>query len=252
MRRLLVVAVAAALALPAAAPAKLQGELRVCGASGCAIVDRHEGHERWELLGAVTGGSSTGPARPGPFYELTVVPTDRRGRVLTAFPLLRFYYAPRAERIRATPSADTGDGAWRTLAAPPPELAAAVRKLRPFPAPILVRVEVGGRLARDPHSYLRLFRFPAPKRGVADPAGPYPRAGDDGRRDIGQIAGYWRRVQRHWLPVNLWSRRPSPWGDDSTSLWVARRLPLVKRDGEIARVPRAVAARIRAARSLHP
>jgi hypothetical protein len=248
MRKLLVLAAVLALALPAAAPAKLQGALRICGASGCRIIDRHVGHEAWDALGALTGGSATGPARPGPFYELTLVPLDSRGQPQPSFPFARFYYAPRSKRVRTNPAFAPGDGTWRTVDTPPPVVAAAVRRLRPFPAPVIARVEVNGRVADDPQSYLRLFRIPESKRPIADPAGPYPAA--HGTADTDAIVRYWNRIERHWLPVNLWSRRPSPWGDDSTSLWVARRLPLVKRDGEIVRVPLALADRIRRAQSL--
>jgi hypothetical protein len=127
-------------------------------------------------------------------------------------------------------------------------VAAAARRLRPFLAPILVRVEVDGRVANDPQSYLRLFRIPESKRAIADPAGPYPD--DRETADTAEVVRSWQRIERHWLPVNLWSRRPSPWGDDWTSVWVARRLPLVKRDWQIVRVPPALAARIRRGRSL--
>ena len=250
MRRFLVVAVAVAVAVPAAAPAKgFQGALRICGASGCRILDRHESHETWKLLADLTGGSARGPARPGPFYELAILPLDERGRPQPEFPWLSFYYAPRSKTIRTTGLADTGSGIWRTLDTPVAQLARAVRKLRPYPAPLVVRVEVDRRIAKGPQSYLRLFRVRAPERAIADPAGEYPSDGDR-RADTSEVVRYWQRVDRHWLPVHLRTRRASPWGDDWTSVWVARRLPLVKRDGEIVRVPPAVAERIRAARSL--
>jgi hypothetical protein len=250
VRRLLVLATALVLALPAAAPAKLQGALRICGASGCRTVDRHVGHESWEVLADMTAGSATGPARPGPFYELTILPLDEHGRPQPDFPSERFYYAPRGKRIRTNAAVDLGEGIWRTLDAPPPALAVAIRKLRPFPAPLLVRVEVDGRAAADPQSYLRLFRIPGPRRTLADPAGPYPPNFVRGTADAAAIVRYWERVRRHWLPVNPTSRRPSPWANDSTSLWIARRLSLVKRDDEIVRVPSELAVRVRSARSL--
>jgi hypothetical protein len=249
MRRLIVLAAVVMLAVPAAAPAKVQGALRICGSSGCRIVDRHVGHEGWKLLADMTGGSATGPARPGPYYELSILPLDARGRPQPEFPSSSFYYAPRSKRVRTSTLIDVDNGVWRTLDRPPADVVAAVRKLRPFPAPLLVRVDVDGRAAQKPQSYLRLYRLPAPRRPIGDPAGPYPSDGDRGA-DTAAIVRYWQRVDRHWLPVSLWTRRPSPWGDDWTSLWVARRLPLVKRDGEIVRVPRALAERIRAAKSL--
>lgn len=249
MRWLLVLATGVVLAMPAAAPAKVQGALRICGASGCLILDRHTGHEGWELLADMTGGARTGSARPGPYYELAILPLDNRGRPQPEFPSAGFYYAPRAKRIRTNALVDTDNGIWRTLAVPPPRVAAAARRLRPFPAPLLVRVEVNGRIARDPQSYLRLFRIPEPRRPVTDPAGPYPSAGDRAP-DTSAIVRYWERVDRHWLPLSLSTRRPSPWGDEWTSVWVARRLPLVRRDGEVVRVPRALTERIRRAQSL--
>ena len=249
MRRLLVLAAALALLVPSGAAGKgTRGALRVCGSSGCEIVGRHLGHDSWELLADLTGGAASGPALPGPFYRLSVVPIDERGRPQVEFPVETFFYAPRGKRVRVA-AADGRGGVWRALDRPPRPVASAVRRLRPFPAPLLVRVEVDGRIARDPQSYLRLFRLASASRQIADPAGPYPSNGVRAA-DTTQIVRYWRRVDRHWLPVNLWSRRPSPWGDDATSLWVARRLPLVKRDGEIVRVSGALAERVRRARSL--
>jgi hypothetical protein len=249
MRRLLPLALALALAVPGAAPAKgPSGALRICGSSGCLILGRHVRHGVWELLADTTQGRATGPARPGPYYELAILALDERGRPQSAFPSARFYYAPRSKRIRTSATVDPRDGVWRTLDAPPPALVAAVRRLRPFPAPILVRVEVDGRPAADPQSYLRLFRVQAPRRPISDPAGLYPT--DRSTSDTSALVRYWQRVGRYWLPVSATSRRPGPWGDDATFLWIARRLPLVKRDGEIVRVPAELAARVRRAQSL--
>lgn len=251
MRALLVIAAAAVLAVPAAAPAKgWPGVLRICGESACRIVEGENDGDALRSLALMTGGGAAAPARPGPFYELAILPLDDRGRPLRDFPSMRTYYAPRSDRVRMS-SAVAGEGVWRTPERIPPVVAAATRRLRPYPAPLLVRVEVDRRVARDPQSYLRLFRLAAARRPIADPAGPYPSNGDRGA-DSGEIVRYWQRVDRHWLPVSLSSRRPSPWGDEWTFVWVARRLPLVKRDGEIVRVPRALAERIRAARSLRP
>jgi hypothetical protein len=250
MRSLLVPAALVVLAVPAAAPAKgWPGVLRICGLSACRIVEGENEDDALRSISLMSGGGEAGPARPGPFYELAILPLDERGRPQRDFPSMRVYYAPRGDRVRTSSAVAADSDVWREVDRVPVAVAAATRKIRPFPAPRLIRVEVDGRIARDPHSYLRLFRLAAPRRPIADPAGPYPGNADRGA-DTSEAVRYWRRVDRHWLPVNVWSRRPSPWGDDLTSVWVARRLPLVKRDGEIVRAPRALAERIRRAKSL--
>jgi hypothetical protein len=245
MRKLVVIAAGLVLAVPAAAPAKgWPGVLRICGVAACRIVEGENDGDALRTLAVLTGGGAAGPARPGPFYELAILPLDDRGRPQPDFPSMRVYYTPRSNRVRTSSAVAVDESVWRTPERVPRVVAGVVRRLRPFPAPLLVRVEVDGRAAHDPQSYLRLFRIAAPRRPIADPAGPYPSNGDRGA-DPGQVVRYWQRHERHWLPVNLSSRRPSPWGDEWTSVWVARRLPLVKRDGEIVRVPRALAERIR-------
>ena len=250
MRALLVIGAAAVLAVPAAAPAKgWPGVLRICGASACRIVEGDNDGDALRTVALLTGGGAAGPARPGPFYELAILPLDARGRPQPEFPSVRIYFAPHSNRVRTSSAVAVDDGAWRTPDRVPPVVAATMRRLRPFPAPLLVRVEVDGKAARDPQSYLRLFRMASSRRPIADPAGSYPSHGDRGA-DTSEIFRYWERHERHWVPVNVSSRRPSPWGDEWAFVWVARRLPLVKRDGEIVGVPRALARRIRAARSL--
>jgi hypothetical protein len=242
VRKLFVLATAVALLLPAAAPAKLQGKLRICGLSGCRVIERHVGHDRWPMLEALTGGAATNPARPGPFYTLTIVPLDGRPGLASA----PAYYVPGAARIRTNGTVDWREGIWRELRMLPPSLDAAVAALRPFPSPILTRVEVHGRVAKAPQTYLRLFRLPSAATAIADPAGPFPpMLNAEGFANTSAIVRYWERVRRHWLPVGVRSRRPSPWGDAEASLWVARRLSLVRRGEEVVRVTPALAARVR-------
>ena len=53
----------------------------MCGADGCRMVERHLEHDSWPLLATLsTWPSHAGPAPPGPFYRLTIVPLDERGR----------------------------------------------------------------------------------------------------------------------------------------------------------------------------
>jgi hypothetical protein len=236
VRHVVFVAVVA-LSLPVAAVAKLQGDLRMCGASGCRVVDRHEGHDAWPLLEDLSHGRKTGPVRPGPFYRLAI---RERG---ANFDSTTMYLVANGAVART----DDGDGyAWTRLWVTPDAIARAVPRLRPFPAPRLVRVVVGdGRVARDPNSYLRLFRIPAGDETIPNPAGPGPKSGM-----TREIVLHAQRVKRHWIPVYLTSRRESPWSDSKSSLFVGKRRDLLLRDGEIVRIPHALAERIRRGESL--
>jgi hypothetical protein len=235
-----------ALLLPAGAGAKLVGDLRMCGARECRTIDRHLRHDTsWPLLAAIaTWPSSEAPAAPGPFYRLTIVPVDERGRPQPAGESEPFYFVPNA---RMTRSGDGGGGAvWSRVEQIPKALSDAMRALRPLPAPRLTRVVVGNRVANDPHSYLRLFRLPSPRRLVRDPAGPRPGV----EPTTSELVAYWESVRRLYIPITLEARRDTPWSDHKTSLWIGRRHDLLMRDGELVRVPRLLADRVRRARSL--
>jgi hypothetical protein len=247
MRKLVVLGAIVALVVPAAAPAKIQGKLRICGLSGCRIIDRHAGHDRWPMLAQLVEGATASPARPGSFYTVTVVPLDGRPG-WTSDPA---YYVPGAARIRTNGGLDWRAGLWHALRLRPPALDAAVAALRPFPAPVLSRVEVNGRRAEAPNSYLRLFRLPAAARPIPDPAGPHPpMVNAEGHANTSAIVRYWERVRRHWLPISVRSRRPGPWGDADASLWIARRANLIRRGEEVVRVAPELAHRIRRGESL--
>jgi hypothetical protein len=236
VRKLLVVSVALALLVPGAARAKWTGDLRMCGASGCRIVDRHLAHDVWPTLAAITAWpANAGPPPPGPFYRLTIVSLEGA----ESEPV---YLVPRARCARKT---DGGGGAyWTRYEELPARLVAGVRALRPFPAPRVTRVLVGRKVARNPHTYLRLFRLPS--RGhVRDPAG---RLGVE--PTVRELVTYWERVHRFYLPIELTSRRETPWSDFHTSLWIGRKHDLVLRDGEVVRIPHALAEHVRRAQSL--
>ena len=72
----------------------------------------------------------------------------------------------------------------------------------------------------------------------------------EGYANTAAIVRYWERVRRHWLPVAVRSQRPSPWGDEDASLWIGRRLSLVRRGEEVVRVSPQLAARVRGAAPL--
>jgi hypothetical protein len=95
--------------------------------------------------------------------------------------------------------------------------------LEPVHAPAPLRVTVGGRPARDPASYSRLWT-------VGRPAIPvHPRG---------------------WIRVRITTATPTPWSDETTDVEVARRGGWLARDGTFFRVPATFAARVRARASL--
>jgi hypothetical protein len=236
--------VALAMLFPATAGAKWQGDLRMCGANGCRTVDRQLGHEHSQLLSALsTWPSREGPARPAAFYRVTIVARDSRGRSLRA-ESPPIYVVPSA--LLARNEDGWGGAFWTRLDRLPLKLVRAARELKPFPAPRLTRVIVGARVAKDPQSYLRLFRLPAPRAPLRNPAGPKPGVEQTTRA----IVSYWERVSRHFIPIQLTSRRVTPWTDFHTSLWLGRRQDLIMRDGEIVPIPGRLADRARRAQGL--
>lgn len=223
-RSLLLVAAACVLGLSSAPSAKeeLRG-VRVCGASGC--------HDVMRLLNWAYGTTAR-PAPPSAYFAITYL--DRNGRpVDTDWPSL--YYVPAAGILRRA----GGIATW--ISPSGSDLREAVRGLRPFPRPRLARVTVGGRRARDSDSYLLLYELPSSPRRLADPAGSAPAWYEDSNA----VIRYYERVRRYWIPVNLWSARPTPWGDGANFVWISRRGALLKRDGEVLRIPRPLAERVR-------
>src|SRR2546428_740360 len=86
-----------------------------------------------------------------------------------------------------------------------------------MPAPTITRVTVGGRPARDPASYARLWAVGS----AALPAHP-----------VG------------WLRVRMTTVAQSPWSDSLTDVRVSRRGGGLYRDGKFFRGPAQVAAAI--------
>jgi hypothetical protein len=214
-----------------------EGGVRLCGASGCRATVYDEVRP---LHDAIWSGRVVAPALAQPYYSVTL--TDRRGRPLSHSPA--YYYVPAARAIRDGFAAFPE---WRRAGA---ALARAARGIAPFRAPRVVAGDVDGQAVRDPGSYIRLWKVVAPARAIADPAGRQPRVNGWGRLDDAELRRYWGRVHRHWLPVNLWTGRPSPWSDGNSFVWVGRRRDLIKRDGQIVRVRHDLAERVRRGLSL--
>jgi hypothetical protein len=93
---------------------------------------------------------------------------------------------------------------------------------RPFPAPRLTRVFIGGRPARDPNSYLELFASSWPVS--------YESASD-------------------WQRITIVATAPSPW-TNHVSLQYSPSTNVLWRGAERFEVPARIAANIEAARSL--
>jgi hypothetical protein len=96
--------------------------------------------------------------------------------------------------------------------------------VRPLPAPRITRVEIGGKGARDPVSYTRLFR-------LQRPTDDYPDNPD-------------------WKTVRLVTARPSPWSTHAATLEYSPSTDMLWRGSEFIEVPSALASRLEARKSL--
>ncbi|MGH3102506.1 MAG: hypothetical protein ACRDN6_00185 [Gaiellaceae bacterium] len=238
MKRQLLLAFAVALTGPTpAATAKEDPAVRglmLCGATACrTITDRAAVQLVLGELGR--SGPVAGPAGPAAFFSVDVLASSYGSEW---YP--RGYYVPSAGLVRTT----FGHiAAWRRLgrgAALP--LRAATRGLRPFPRPRLSGGEVDRRPVRGPATYAVLYSLRG--KSARDPAGrPPSQPGWGEGYDL--WARYFARVRRHWIPVSLWTSRPSPWGDGANFVWISRRGSLLKRDGEVLQIAPALAPRVR-------
>jgi hypothetical protein len=201
----------AALALAQGAAAKGPFAVRVCGASGCTTVQEEVAARGPDALGSGLLGASEGWSwraghvrHPGP---------ARYYSVHLEFDWLEattFFYVPSVRALRAAPY-------WlRTPGGFVREVRALTAEMRPWPAPRLIRVLVGGRRAPDPVGYARLL-------GPLPPA-PVPTDASSA------------------VTIRLQSQHPSPWTDRSISYFPRTRT--VYRDSQWLRIPSSVAATI--------
>ena len=121
MRRAILLATLAALALPAAAPGKEVASLTVCGSDGCEKITAHAA-----LRGFMDGGYETlAPERAGPFFTVKVAMRHAGGWTVQ---YLRAVNLVRAE-------ADYGKDVWtRPAGVTAQALRRAARGLQPYPA----------------------------------------------------------------------------------------------------------------------
>jgi hypothetical protein len=199
-----------AVALVVAPSAAAKGPVQLCGAGGCVTLGAETAAA--PVLSVPTDAARIAPSPVAPYYVIRFA--DVGG------PLS--YWIPSAHALR---SGGTGAPVWTPVPAPAADLLTrAAATLAPKPAPTnLSFVRVGRRAVAHPRGYLRLYALGAP---VADP---------------GAAAGGWERIDlysfAHWA---------TPWTDGSNVVAISRRGAFLRRDGEVVRIPAALAARIRA------
>ncbi len=217
-RLVLALAAAAALALPAAATAKEMTAVETCGVDGCRTVRDRDVLSRLEQSAGESDVRGA-PARPAPFYVVRVTVDGGDQRVTW-----ENFYVPSARTMRGMD--ERNRALWRRV----PEgeraiLDSLAAGVTPFPAPEVVRATVGRKTAADPASYLALYRLEG-KRAA------YPRRAD-------------------WIRIRLYSTRPTPWTDGANVLAYSPSARVLRRDGELVRVPKRLGRQIRTGAALH-
>jgi hypothetical protein len=94
----------------------------------------------------------------------------------------------------------------------------------PFEAPRITRVEIAGKVARDPASYIRLFR-------LHSDTNDYPQDGD-------------------WRSIRVVTALPSPWSTPAATLEYSPSTDVLWRGSEFVEVPSRLASRLEARESL--
>ena len=226
MSRLPVAAVLASFVLVFATGAEAKAPpdgFRLCGVSACVSLAGNDAETVAVSLFYGAGVTFIGPtAVPSDFYVLRWQFANQRPE--------SGYYVGDSRLVRLFGAALGGstsfDAAVSWLRPSPGALQVLGRLsagIKPMPAPTITRVTVGGRPARDPASYSRLWAVGS----AALPAHP-----------VG------------WLRVRMTTVAQSPWSDSLTDVRVSRRGGWLYRDGTFYRVPAKFAARIRARQSL--
>jgi hypothetical protein len=222
MKKILVVA---ALALATAAPAQAKEVmgLELCGASGCASLDRDaasgtlgEGSgPLWSDEGVVP------PAKPASYYRAVVLIGDGH-EVGVRLP---FWYVPDQSKLTTVRDGSAQPLAWRNAHGSwKRALDRLSNGIEPYDTPTITRATVNGDPVADPQSYLRLFTLTGKPDG-------YPR-------DLGE-------------QIILESSPRSPWTDGNDIVYSLSAKAII-RDGEMVGVSASVASAIDARTSLAP
>jgi hypothetical protein len=216
MKRLFLVVLAAAGALLGTAGTQAKAPpdgVQICGANGTCVRLAWQDAENMPALWS-SQYEPAAPSMPSPFFlvrwqwtnnaETTAYYVPATGKVL-------HLYETAGARWSDIPGANAG------------ELRAVSAELVPFDVPRIVRVTVGGRPAKDPQSYLRLFG-----RGQQD----------------------WPFIQPRWIRVRFTGDTPTPWTETTNDIFVSRRGGYLYIDGATLRIPLQLARRNRRGASL--
>jgi hypothetical protein len=212
MKRIVVLAVIAVLAVPAAAQAKELTAVTFCGANACRTFD----HPSMDYASGGDGLLEQVPA-PASYYTVRLT-VDHEGNKDS----WQIFYLPGANMLglqdeRSHASFDTISGTPATL------FRNAVRGLKPFAAPTITRVTVSGKAVDDPASYARLFTV--------------------------RSSGEARIGDPDWQPILLTSSRPSPWTSEEL-LYFSPSTGILQRAGEFIKLPKELSSAIAAGGSL--
>lgn len=208
-----------ALSWTGAAQAKELALFRACGAAGCKQITSPTLLR--SLIRALEAQGEPVSARtpaPVPFYRFEFTAKGDEGST----PSFTQYYTRGPARI----AMESNPGAWtwvepRSLRALFDRVTAGVK---PFAAPRVAQVTVGGRAVQDPASYARLL-------GLAKTTDDYPDSGD-------------------WTAISIETAESTPWSTGAATLEYSPSKNVLWRGAEFIRVPSAVAARLEARKSL--
>ncbi len=213
------VAALAAFLAAGTAQAKELSSFRACGAAGCR--ETKDAALLRQLIHAVELQGDPVSARtpaPAPFLRLEFVAKSDDGTSAS----WRQYYVPSLGRLAI--ETDPGRWGWVKAGSLRRLLARVTAGVKPSPAPRITRVEIAGKVARDPASYGRLFRLQTPT--------------DDYPHDL------------DWQTIRLATARPSPWSTHAATLEYSPSTDVLWRGSEFVKVPPALASRVEARRSL--
>jgi hypothetical protein len=201
------------------AQAKELSSFRVCGAAGCR--ETRDPALLRQLIHAVELQGEPVSARtpsPAPFLRLEFHAKGDDGTTAS----WSQYYVPSLRRL----AIETDPDAWTWVRAGDLEniLGRVTGGVRPFAAPRITRVEIAGKVARNPASYIRLFRL---HTDTAD----YPQDGD-------------------WRSIRVVTALPSPWSTRAATLEYSPSTDVLWRGSEFVKVPSRLASRLEARESL--
>jgi hypothetical protein len=200
------------------AHAKELSSFKACGLSGCREV-RDAALLRPLLRAVEAQGEPVSTRTPVPArflrFEFSIKGDG-------ASPSFVQYYVPSVGSVAL--ESNPGTWTWVKAGALRPVFARVTKGVVPFATPKIARVEVGGKPARDPGSYRRLFL-------LSEPTDAYPDDGD-------------------WRTIRVTTKSPSPWSTSAATLEYSPSTDALWRGSQFVRVPPALAARLEAGKSL--